>query len=75
MHVVNELEADVVTIDDQEYEEVVEVIEEVLAAEEVPEPPTNFVDSVPTQGKPRCITPILLITWYIYVCITFQELI
>jgi hypothetical protein len=56
MHVVNELEADVVTIDDQEYEEVVEVIEEVLAAEEVPEPPTDFVDSVPAQGKPRCIT-------------------
>jgi hypothetical protein len=49
MHIVNELEADVVTFDDQDYEEVVEVVEEeILAAEEVPEPPTNLIDAVPT---------------------------
>jgi hypothetical protein len=66
MHVVNELEADAVIFDDQEYEEVVEVVEEgVLAVEEVQGPPTDPFDAVPTQGKPRCITLILRITLYI----------
>jgi hypothetical protein len=28
---------------------------------------TNTVDAAPTQGKPRCITLILIITIYLYV--------
>jgi hypothetical protein len=36
--------------------------------EEVPEPPlTDAADTAPAQGKPQCITLILLITVYIFV--------
>jgi hypothetical protein len=63
MHVVNEL-AEIMTIDDQEYEEVIEEYEE-----EFPEPPpTDFADTAPAQGKPRCITLIFdKYAIYIYV--------
>jgi hypothetical protein len=55
---VNEL-ADVVTVGNQEYEEVIEEYEEILVPQEFPEPPvTDFADTAPDQGKPRCITLI-----------------
>ena len=58
----NEL-AEIVTIDDQEYEEVVEEYEE-----DFPEPPpTDFVEFAPDQGKPRCIILILINMLYIYI--------
>ena len=61
MHVENEL-VEIVTRDDHEFEEIVEEYEEeILVREEVLEPPTtNLVDTVPAQGKPRCITPHFL---------------
>ena len=57
MHVENEL-AEMVIIDDYEFEEIVgEYKEKILVQEEVPEPPlTNSADTAPAQGKPRCIT-------------------
>ena len=57
-----------VTEGEQEYEEVIEEYEEILMQEEVPEPPwTNWADTAPAQGKPRCITFILNNHWkYIY---------
>ena len=53
--------AEIVTIDDREFEEIIkEYEEEILMREEVPEPPmTNSADTSPTQGKPRFITSIL----------------
>ena len=61
MHIENEL-AEIVTTDDHEFEEIIEEYEkEILVQEEVPEPPpTNSVDTAPTQGKPQCITPNFL---------------
>ena len=60
MHVENEL-AEIVTTGDHEFEEIIEEYEEILVQEEVPEPPlTDSADTVPTQGKPRCITPYFL---------------
>ena len=57
MHVENEL-AEIVTIGDHEFKEIVEEYEEeILVREEIPEPPTDSVDTAPAQGKPRCITP------------------
>ena len=36
--------------------------------EGAPEPfGADFADPSPAQGKPRCITPILMITEYIYI--------
>ena len=60
MHVENEL-AEIVTTGDREFEEIVEEYdEEILVLEEVLEPPlTDSADTVPAQGKPRCITSIL----------------
>ena len=60
MYVENEL-AEIVTIDDREFEEIVEEYKEkILVREEVPKPPTtDSADTAPTQGKPRCITSIL----------------
>ena len=60
MHVDNEL-VEFVTAEEQEYEEVIEEYEEELLVQEgAPEPPTtDFADTPPTQGKPRCITLIL----------------
>ena len=61
MHVENEL-VEFVTAGEQEYEE------EILMQEEVPEPPrTDWADTAPAQGKPRCITLILNDHW-IYIC-------
>jgi len=60
------------TAGEQEYDEVVkEYEEEILAQEDVQEPPvTDFADTVPAEGKPRCITPILL-QFKLYLCIKF----
>ena len=60
MHVENEV-VEFVTTSEQEYEEVIEEYEEeILIQEGAPEPPaTDFADTMPTQGKPRCITLIL----------------
>ena len=68
MHVENEL-VEFVTADEQEYEEVIEEYEEeVLVQEGALKPPvTDFADTLPAQGKPRCITLIWIITEYIYV--------
>ena len=55
-------------VDEHEYEEVVEEYEEeILMQEGAPKPfCVDFADPSPTQGKPRCITPILMIIEYIY---------
>ena len=60
MHVENEL-AEIVTIGDHEFEEIIEEYEEeILMQEEVPELSlTDLADNPPAQGKPRCITLIL----------------
>ena len=59
MHVDHEL-VEFVPVDEQDYEEIIEEYkEEILIQEGAPEPfVTDFVDTPPTQGKPRCITPI-----------------
>ena len=63
-HVDREL-VEFVPIDEQEYDEVIEEYEEeILVQEGAPEP--AGADLSPAQGKPRCITPILMITEYIY---------
>ena len=66
MHVDHEL-VEFMPIDEQEYEEVIEEYEEeILVQEGAPEPfGADFADPLPAQGKPRCITPILMITEYI----------
>ena len=62
MHVENTLD-EFVTVGEQAYEEVIEEYEE-----GAPEPPvTDFADTPPAQGKPRCITLILNNHW-IYIC-------
>ena len=60
MHIEN-APLEIVTFDEQEYDKVVEEYEEeILVQEDVPEPPiTDFADTVPAEGKPRCITLIL----------------
>ena len=57
------------TVDDREFEEVVEEYEEeILMREEVLEPPpTNSADTAPAQGKPRCIT-LIFDNHYMYIC-------
>ena len=59
MHIENE-PLEIVTFDEQEYDEVIEEYEEeILMQEDILEPPvTDFADTAPAQGKPRCITPI-----------------
>ena len=71
IHVVNEL-AEVVTVGNQEYEEVIEEYEEeILVPQEFPEPPVaDFVEFTPDQGKPRCITLILINM--LYICCAFM---
>ena len=68
MHIENEL-AEIVTTGDHEFKEIIEEYEEkILMLEEVPEPPlTDLADTVPAQGKPRCITPYLWIIT-VYIC-------
>ena len=69
MHVGHEL-VEFVPIDDQEYEEVIEYEKEILVQEGAPEPVgVDLTDPLPVQGRPRCITPILMITEYIYIYI------
>ena len=59
MHVDHEL-VESVTVDEPEYEEVIEEYEEILVQEGAPEPAgVDLIDLSPAQGKPRCITPIL----------------
>jgi hypothetical protein len=50
------------TVNDQEYEEIVEEYEEeIFMPEEFQEPPvTDTTDTAPAQSKPRCITRIFL---------------
>ena len=57
MHIENE-SAEIITIGDHEFEEIIEEYkEEILVQEEVPEPPlTDSADTAPAQGKPWCIT-------------------
>jgi hypothetical protein len=75
MHIEDE-PLEIVTFGEQEYDEVIEEYEEILVQEDVPEPPvTDFADTAPAQGKPRCITLILQIIIYIYIgcAFTLQE--
>ena len=60
MHVDNEL-LEFVPTGEQEFEEIIEEYEEeILVQEGAPESfVVDFVDTPPTQGKPRCITLIL----------------
>jgi hypothetical protein len=61
------------TVNDQEYEEIVEEYEEeIFMPEEFQEPPvTDTTDTAPAQCKPRCITRIFynlyIYVWCIYV--------
>ena len=59
MHVDNKL-VEFMTAGEQEYKEVIEEYEEeILVQEDVPKPPvTDFADTMPAEGTPRCITPI-----------------
>ena len=59
MHIENE-PLEIVTFGEQEYDEVVEEYEEeILVQEDVPEPSVaDFADTVPAEGKLRCITSI-----------------
>jgi hypothetical protein len=69
MHIENELVE--LTITGEEYDEVVKEYEEEIPVQEgVPEL-TDAADTTPAKGKPRCITLILLITIYIYICCAF----
>ena len=67
MHVDHEL-VEFVPVDEQDYDEVIEEYEEEILVQEGALEPfgADFADPSPAQGKPRCITPILLITEYIY---------
>ena len=58
MHVKNKV-AEIDTIEDHEFKEVIEEYkEEILMQEEVLEPPlTDWANTTPAQGKTRCITP------------------
>ena len=68
MHVDHEL-VDFMPVGEPEYDEVIEEYEEeILMQEEAQEPVgADPADPAPAQGKPRCITPILMITEYIYI--------
>jgi hypothetical protein len=70
MHVENDL-VEFMTVNDPEYEEIVEEYEEEIFVLEFPEPPvTDTTDTAPTQGKPQCITRIFDIQ-YLYICCAF----
>ena len=73
MHVENEL-AEIVTTGDHEFEEFIEEYEEkILMQEEVLEPPlTDSADTVPTQGKPRYITPYFFYNHCLYMLCAFM---
>ena len=59
MHVDHEL-VKFVSADEQDYEEVIEEYEEKILIQEGALEPfvADFVDTLPAQGKPQCITPI-----------------
>ena len=67
MHVDHEL-VDFVPVGEPEYDEVVEEYEEEILVQEGALEPigADITDPSPAQGKPLCITPILMITEYIY---------
>ena len=68
MHIDHEL-IDFVPINEQEYDEVIEEYEEEILMQEGASEPigADITDPSPAQGKPRCITPILLsLNIYIY---------
>jgi hypothetical protein len=52
---------------EEEYEEVVEEYEEEILVQEVVPELADAANTVPAQGKPRCITLIFLIIVYIFV--------
>jgi hypothetical protein len=62
MHVDHEV-VEYVAAEEQDYEEIIEEYEEeIFVPEEFQEPPvTDTSDLAPAQGKPRCITRILII--------------
>ena len=66
-HVDHEL-VDFVPVGEPEYDEVIEEYEEEIFAQEEAQEPVGAdpADPTPAQGKPRRITPILIITEYIY---------
>ena len=68
MHVDHEL-VDFVPVVEPEYDEVIEEYEEEIFTQEEAQEPVGAdpADPAPAQGKPRCITSILMITEYIYV--------
>jgi uncharacterized membrane protein (DUF106 family) len=75
MHVDHEVVKYVVA-EEQDYEEIIEEYEEeIFVLEEFQEPPvTDTSDLASVQGKPWCITSILIIIIYIYVlCISVAE--
>ena len=70
MHVHHEL-VDFMHVGEPKYNQVIEEYEEILVQEGASEPVgADLTDPLPAQGKPRCITPILMITEYIYVMCT-----
>jgi hypothetical protein len=60
-----------VATEEQDYEEIIEEYEEeIFVSEEFQEPPvTDTSDLAPAKGKTRCITCILIIIIYIYMCV------
>jgi hypothetical protein len=72
MHIENEL-SKIVTTGENKFEEIiVEYEEEILMQEEVPKLPlTDAVNTIPTQGKPRCIT-LIFDNHCIYICCAFR---
>jgi hypothetical protein len=67
MHIEPEPTEQVIS-DKPEYEEIVEEYkEEVLVQEKTDESPTDFANTAPAQGKPRCMTPNSYIH-HIYIC-------
>ena len=71
MHVDHEL-VEFVTVDEQDYEEVIEEYEEEILMQEGALEPfgADFADPPPAQGKPRCITHIFNDHW-IYIWCAF----
>ena len=67
MHVKNKV-AEIDTIEDHKFKEVIEEYKEEILVQEVLESSlTDWADIAPAQGKPRCITLILNNHW-IYMC-------
>jgi hypothetical protein len=66
MHIENELVEFAITGEEQ-YEEVIEEYKEEIPVQEEVLELTDVADTTPAQGKPRCITLILLITMCVYI--------